>query len=254
MFVPKARSTNVGLLTLFTVASLLLVTAGPALAQQVVVGAGGGTGWEWSRQSEPSPDCLPVAGAISGTDIVLEHTGTFAAVDANGLTVALYVGPTTVRIDIDSHVISPAGVGPSCLLPVGPVPIDNAHIDSPPVGQVNGGVVDCDFTDGVYERVTSVVAFQLLPGSCTIKGNQEVITDDNGDPILLDLTFQVTNAPTLVNIAGTMNPCDIPVVPVGPFPIFVSNPECDLDPPPSSEPPDPSSHLVTTYEAVGAGA
>lgn len=254
MRVPKARSTNTGLLALAAVASLLLATSSPALAQPTaMVGAGGGSGWEYAG-SEPSPCPFPLVlpGTTSGAEFELHHTGTFAGVDVTGLTQSLYVGPSDVKIIVDTHVLSPAGVGPTCTLPLGPVPIRSAQITSPPLGVPPTGSVNCNFDSGLYERVSSAVAFQL-EGRCTVQGNQALITDEDGNPVVLDVTSTMT-VETVMTIEGTMNPCFIPVVPfdIGPAPAtFVENPECDAAQVVPSDKPDPSSHLVTTYQAAG---
>ena len=240
MHIPKAKSRNVGLIALFAVSSLLLVTASPALAAQAAVGAGVGTGFEypqWNENTQPDP-CylgLPIEpGTVSGDRFVLHHNGTFAAANTNGVTIALYLGPTDVTIDVGQHVISPEGVGPSCALPIGLVPVQSASVTTPP-GAIPPGNVTCTFNGGLLSNYTrrafEVVAF-TLDLNCNIKGNVGL------------LTAQTSNVRTIMTIEGTMTPCFTP------FTGEVENPECTLDPV-GPDNADYGSHLITAYDAGG---
>jgi hypothetical protein len=201
------------------VPSLLISAANPALAAQVVSGAGAGTGWEYPA-GDIIQDCLgPLVGLISGDQIVLDHTGTYTGTNPAGVAIAVYTGPSTVTINVGQHAISPAGVGPSCATPLGPVPV-SATV----AGTSTGGSVSCTGS-GNYVRVNSAVTFAFT-GPCTIAGNTG------------GLMATVHGATTAHSVTGTMNPCAVP-------PLFIPNPECAANP-------DAGSHLVTTYAAAGA--
>jgi hypothetical protein len=162
-------------------------------AAQTITGAGAGTGWEYP-QSDIIQDCVgPLVGMISGDQIVLDDTGTYTGTNPSGTAIAVYTGPSTVTINIGPHVISPAGVGPDCTTPIGPV------------RSVSGTVT------GSYVRVNNAVNF-TLQGACTIVGNTAPLG-----------TATVHADPTVHAITGTMNPCALP-------PLFVPNPECAANP------------------------
>lgn len=211
------------LAVLAAVPTLVLGAAQPAMAAQTITGAGAGTGWEYP-ESDITQDCLgPFVGLISGAEIVLDHTGTYTGTNPSGTAIAVYTGPSTVTITVGEHAISPGGVGPNCLTPVGPVPIEKATVTGSSGG---GGSVSCTSTTGTYVRVNSAVTFEFR-GACTIVGNT---------PPLGSATVHGTT--TAHSITGTMNPCAVP-------PLFIPNPECAANP-------DAGSHLVTTYAAAGA--
>jgi hypothetical protein len=240
MRIPKAKVRNSGLVALLGIGSLLLVTAAPALAAQTITGAGAGTGWEYPPGFDPAPcgplPLPPLPGSVPGDHFEVNNAaGTFAATNAPGnATIALYTGPSDVVIDVGTHVISAAGVGPSCAQPIGLVPITSASLTSPNVTLVPGGPaghVACSFPTGTYARASSAVNF-ILTGTCSVKGN---------DPVL---GANVASVPTTLTITGTMNPCDVP-------PLFlVENPECTA----AGRPATAGSHLITTYAAAGVAA
>jgi len=220
---------------LAAVPSIVLAAAHPALAAQVIGGVGAGTGWEYA--SDITSDCAlpPLTGNVSTDHFVITDTGTYTGTNPSGTGIAQYTGSTTVVLDVAAHVISPAGVGPSCSLPVGPVTITGATVDGTDSFMGVAGSVHCTIVAGspasVYTRVNNVVAFSFV-SDCTIKGNTGL------------LTATVHANPTVHSITGTMNPCDLP------FPPFLHNPECDVNNPGDG----PSSHLVVAYTASGATA
>lgn len=237
MRIYRARSRNTGLVGLFVVASLFLVTASPALSQgETLTGTGAGAGFEYPVGGfEPKPcfeATFPVIppGEVPGDRFLLTHVGNFTAMDPmTGTAVAVYNGTTEVEIKVDTHVIQPEGVGPDCATPLGPVPIREAHVNSPnsPTGSVN-----CNYSEGFYtRRAFEVVTFLLTPGSggngngtCEVQGP----TGPKVGPIH-----------TTIEITGTMTPCSDPFT-------GAPNPDCDV------QGSDPGSHLETVYTATGA--
>ena len=206
------------LAVLAAVPTLVLGAIQPAMAAQIITGAGSGAGWEYPH-SDIIQECNgPLVGLISGADIVLDHTGTYTGTNPSGTAVAVYTGPSTVTITVGQHAISPSGVGPSCATPVGPVPM-SASV----TGSSGGGTVNC-IASGTYVRVNSAVAFHLT-GPCTIVGNTAPLG-----------SATVHGPTTTQSITGTMSACSGP-------PLFIIDPECAANP-------DAGSHLVTTYAAA----
>jgi hypothetical protein len=196
------------------------------LAAQTITGAGTGDGWEYP-QSDIVSNCIGVdpiglVGMITGDTIVINDTGTYTGTNPSGTAIAVYSGPSTVTITVGPHVISPAGVGPSCTVPVGPVMNATATVSGSAPG---GGSVSCPSNTATYTRVNNAVTF-TLQGDCTIVGNTPPLG-----------TATVHANPTFHVISGTMNPCALP-------PLFIPNPECASNP-------DAGSHLTTTYTAAG---
>lgn len=228
----KTTARNKGLLTLAGIAGLVLATASPAFAAQVISGAGVGTGWDFPSGANPPIDCLgaPLIGSIAGDQIVLTDTGTYTGTNPAGVSVAVFTGETRVTINIGPHVISPAGVSPTCLPHPAPVPIVSVTVRDT---ATNGGLVSCNSTASpanLYTRVSSAVNF-TFQSDCTIVGNT------------LNIGTTVHANPTFHTISGTMNPCDVP-------PFFDNeNPECN--PPVATRPNGSGSHLVVTYSAAG---
>lgn len=236
-----------GLMALIAITSLVMITADPALAAQTVAGAGGGSGWEYpSAAFAPCDPNDPGFGPaeVGPATFELLHTGTYSGANSAGVQIALFTGLTKVTIGVAAHVISPAGAGPDCAVPLGPVPITSMRVESvPPISGSTGGV-DCTLNSGTYTRVSSAVNFTST-GTCTVKGNTGL------------LTANVTASPTAHTITGTMNPCAVP-------PFFIENPECTAAYNGTTTPPGPpvardangdplaGSHLVTTYQAGGA--
>lgn len=209
------------LAVLAAVPTLILGAAQPAMAAQTITGAGAGTGWEYPEEIDV--ECIGQLVAEMPSDlIVLDHTGTYTGTNPSGTAIAVYTGPTKVTINVGRHAISPAGVGPSCGVPLGPV-----GMTATVTGSSAGGSVSCSGS-GTYVRVNNAVTFAFT-GPCTIVGNT---------PPLGSAT--VHGATTAHSVTGTMNPCAMP-------PLFIPNPECSGNT-------DAGSHLVTTYAAAGATA
>lgn len=236
----NARSRNKGLVALFAIASLSLVTANPALAVQTVTGTGAGDGWEYPQPNTGTcfslPPLPPVPLMVPSDHFELSHVGTFDAADTSPLKKAVYVGPTDVVIDVAAHVFAPQGVGPDCVQSLGPVTVTGVTVSGTTGGVVPGNV-SCTYNtgtamgNGIWTRVVSAVNF-TLPLTCTIQGNTGLASDT------------VTGVTTFLTITGTMNPCDLP-------PTFNNNnPECN--PPIATRPANAGSHLITTYTAAGA--
>lgn len=217
-----------GVVTILAVGMLLLTHVSPASA--VVTGSGSGDGWEYPQWPETDPtDCPGVPppfgpGTVSGNpaDVFeLDHSGTFVATGNPLGNTAIYSGTSQVQIEVGTHVISPAGVGPSCSMPIGQVAVTAATL-SGTTG--NGQVSGCTFTSGSYERVQSAVSFQLDFSGCTVKGNQA------------GASSTVTSQAITLAISGTMVPCGF------------------LDPDPCANlqvPEGAAAYLTTAYVAGG---
>lgn len=230
---------NRGLLALFCVASLMLVTAGPAWAAKTVKGAGAGLGSEDGGEVSQSCDplMLPFMGTLPNSNFVLSNTGNFTATDSQGQTSAVYVGPHTMTIHIDAHVISPEGTFTYCNVP-GPVPVQSWTVRSPnqPNGTLNTTQAGVTCTSaatnpatlgaGQYERRSANTVQFLLRGSCSVRGN------------VVPFTGNAKDVPTDILVEGEMHPC---------FDPFTG------DPIPGACPYDPNagSNLEITYQAGG---
>ncbi len=216
--------TKRGLIALFTLPSLVLVSSGAQAnhsgLDSVVAGYGAGVGTEdGGVVTQQCPGQL-LRGTFSNSRFELTHVGNYEGIDyGNGLT-ALYTGPTTVVINTGPYIIDPEGTYINCSTP-GAVPILSAEVKSPPVG-LNGGDVKCESLSGTFHRRAAEVVTFTLEGECTVKGN------------VPPRVGSVTDHTTTHVITGTMTPC-----------LIAPGPECYLDLGPSDE----DSILTTVYEA-----
>ncbi|MBA2725738.1 MAG: hypothetical protein H0U53_07095 [Actinobacteria bacterium] len=193
--------TKRGLIALFTLPSLVLLSSGAQATHSTTaaisgLGAGGGT----EDGGDITGQCAqPLRGTFSGSRFELTHVGTYEGVDPDNGQTALYSGPTTVVINTGAYVIDPEGTYINCTTP-GPVPINSATVTSPPAG-LNGGDVKCQTLTGTFNRRAAEVVTFTLQGQCTVRGN---VPPRQGT---------VTDHSTTHVITGTMTPCLIAPAP-----------------------------------------
>jgi len=207
--ISKASSTKRGLIALAAIASLVLGTAGPASAEEIIAGAGGGTGWEYPDDNDP--DEFETCGdnffsdLLSGTEFVIEHVGTYDGIDTSTQEVVSYDGPSTVTVNAEEHYISPLGTHDEdetdCQTP------EEIPITATVHGSNLTGRVDCDSNVGTYIRVQSATRIEFT-GSCTVTSYV--------------VPASVT-AETHHELLGTMTPCYIP-------PFGIPNAVCLINP------------------------
>lgn len=252
MRITKRTVATKGVVAAGAVASLLLMTASPAMAAHTIVGAGLGTGGDMNTIDD-SMDCgnpLPIAVGTSDYVLDITDTGTYSGVDTAGVVTAAYVGNSFVHIEAEPHFISPIGthsaaLGPLTLCTV-PTPVAiKVTVTSPGAGGTGGTAgggagVHCDEVDGTMIRVQSAVSIAFT-GQCSIKGNQPL------------LTGFVNNTLTAHVLEGELTPCFAPP----PFSETNPNPACALQraaQPPglATYPSDVGALWLGTYSAGGA--
>jgi hypothetical protein len=206
-----------GFIALFGVTSLVMVSAGPALAVPgEVVGENIGLGVESGGGVDDTESCIPIP--ILGPDPL---GSTFDVIDIgtyDGLAlganppIASYVGDTRVQLQTDPYYLSPEGTYTACPVTFPPPGVDPTAVDFIGItGNVTtparlpdvlpGGNVNCNGLSGEFMRRAFDLFVIVLTGPCNIQGNVPL------------LTGSVEDVSTTHVITGVMHPCKVPIPP-----------------------------------------